>query len=46
MGDLDLPVMDHPARLACGSSMSSLTARVMSVDAEVVQGGVQGSQRG
>ena len=37
---------DHPARLACGSSMSSLTARVMSVDAEVVQGGVQGSQRG
>lgn len=43
---LDCQSWDHPARLAEGSSMSSLTARVMSVDAEVVSGGVPGGQRG
>lgn len=37
---------DHPARLAGGSSACSLTARVMSVDAEVVERGIQGGQRG
>jgi len=36
---------DHPARLAGVSPVDSLTARVMSVDAEVV-GGFQGGQRG
>src|SRR6266508_4792038 len=37
---------DHPARLAGLSPICSLTARVMSVDAEVVEGGIQGGQRG
>ena len=37
---------DHPARLAGGFWVRSLTARVMSVDAEVVEGGFQGGQRG
>lgn len=37
---------DHPARLAGSSRFRSLTARVMSVDAEVVAGGIQGGQRG
>lgn len=37
---------DHPARLAGGSLECSLTARVMSVDAEVVERGIQGGQRG
>ena len=37
---------DHPARLAGGSSVHPLDRRVMSVDAEVVSGGIQGGQRG
>ena len=37
---------DHSARLLGVSSDRSLTARVMSVDAEVVEGGFQGGQRG
>ena len=37
---------DHPARLAGGSWMRSLTAHVMTVDVEVNADGIQGGQRG
>ncbi len=37
---------DHPARLAGLSLVRSLTARVMSVDAEVIERGIQGGQCG
>jgi hypothetical protein len=37
---------DHPACLAGGACFCSLTARVMSMDAEVVKGGIQGGQCG
>ena len=43
---LDCQSWDHPARLLGGSSVEPLDLRVMSVDAEVVSGGIQGGQRG
>ena len=43
---LGCQLWDHPARLAGGFSHRSLTARVMSVNAEVVERGIQGGQRG
>jgi hypothetical protein len=43
---LDCQSWDHPARLVGGSSVRPLDLLVMSVDAEVVSGGVQGGQRG
>lgn len=37
---------DHPARLAGGSWVCSLTGHVMTVDVEVSADGIQGGQRG
>jgi len=43
---LDCQSWDHPARLTGRSLIASLTHRVRSPNAEVVEGGIQGGQRG
>jgi len=43
---LDCQLWDHPARLAEGSSVGSLTAHVMLCDVEVTGRGISGGQCG
>jgi hypothetical protein len=43
---LDCQSWDHPARLAGGRSVCSLTAHVVFLDVEVIERGIQGGQCG